>query len=89
MCKSRPFRFIAHLSLMGFSIFVLYFLAVGLADPTASLLKYMNDPNKTHTAIEWAVFIPGSVIATGMVCLLILLGEHAKNKLLEMLKQEH
>lgn len=89
MRKSRPLRFIAHSSLMGFSVFMLYFLAVGLADPTASLLKYMNDPNKTHTAIEWAVFIPGSLIATGIVCLLILLGEHAKSKLLEMLKQEH
>ncbi|WP_009909939.1 hypothetical protein [Burkholderia thailandensis] len=89
MRTSRPLRFVAHLSVMGFSVFTLYFLAVGLADPTASLLKYMNDPNKAHTAIEWAVFIPGSVIATGMVCLFILLGEHAKNKLLEMLKQEH
>lgn len=74
---------------MGFSVFTLYFLAVGLADPTASLLKYMNDSRKAHTVIEWAFFIPGSVIATGTVCLLILLGEHAKNKLLEMLKQEH
>jgi hypothetical protein len=45
-----------------FAAFCLYFLAVGLAEPTGELLRYFNDRNNDIPATGWAVFVPGVVI---------------------------
>lgn len=57
----------AFLSLMA-SAFLIYFFALGMSEPTATIVKYMNDAHKSKTCGEWAVFIVGALLFTGIWC---------------------
>jgi len=65
------------LVLMG-SMFVLFFMAAGLADPAGQMLKYMNDATNAHPPVEWAVFIPWAIVGTAMWCAFWLAAKRAE-----------
>lgn len=61
-------RFTTNFLVLTGSMFVLYFLAVGLAEPAGQMLRYMNDATKTHPPVEWAVLIPSAIFGAVMWC---------------------
>lgn len=75
------------LALMA-SMFVLFFMAVGLAEPAGQMLKYMNDATKAHPPVEWAVFIPWAILGTAMWCALWLAARRAEKICIDELSKK-
>ncbi len=55
----------AFLGLMA-SMFLMYFIAVGLSGPAKLILEYMNNKNTIKPLYEWFVFWPMAALATGL-----------------------
>lgn len=49
-----------------FSVFVLFFLSVGLGKASADLITYMNNPAIEKKTVEWVWFFIGAPIATAV-----------------------
>ena len=50
------------------SVFLLFFFSVALGKHAADVILYMNDSEKLRTWKEWAVFMIGTPIFTGVWC---------------------
>lgn len=57
------------IQLMG-SVFLIFFLTVGIGNETAEALKYMNNPETIKTTKTWAIFWISGPILLALWCLL-------------------
>ena len=83
--KPETKLFAWHFIQLMFTVFVLFFLTVGLGKSAADLVVYMNDAKSQKTAGEWLVFAIGAPIATAVWCILWLWFKTAEKHCIELL----
>jgi len=85
--KSRDFQALWHTLVFWFSLFTTFYCAITFKDKLIDLIKFIDDPAKTHTFADWCIFAITALIVLLFTSFVVLSGAYAKNRLLEILKE--
>lgn len=72
------------IQLMG-SVFLIFFLTVGIGKETAEALRYMNDPETVKSTISWIIFWVFGPICLALWCFLWIWFKKSEKKCLDLL----
>ena len=81
--KKQKRVFALHFVQLMFSVFVLFFLSVGLGKESADLITYMNNSTTTKKTVEWVWFLIGAPIATAVWCVFWLWFKSSEKKCID------
>lgn len=68
-----------------FTVFLLFFLTVGLGKAASDLLIYMNDAKVSKPISEWVIFGVSAPLATAIWCLLWIWFKKSEKHCIELL----